>query len=235
MAADVRHARPFHERRSSEGHHRPGRASLETRRQHVGASRHDSRRRGQGHPIFDAGRRHRRLRKGANAFPRRRASGRDAPRYSPALPARVLGRGRNYCSQGIVLQEGNLSQPEKYDLVVRVLSVTGLYLSHALPNVSDYEEPVPEPPYRCAPDEKLPQAQGYIFTEPIYVIPNFRANWRTRVCLWEAGLTLDFHQLSSIPKDTPESPPTESPPVASAARLLWRYWGCSPQAALNLR
>src|SRR5215813_10822320 len=28
------------------------------------------------------------------------------------------------------------------------------------------------------------------------------------VCLWEAGLTLDFHQLSSIPKDTPESPST---------------------------
>ena len=56
-----------------------------------------------------------------------------------------------------------MSQPEKYDLVVRVLSVTGLYLSHALPNVSDYEEPVPEPQYRCAPDEKLPQAQGYIW------------------------------------------------------------------------
>src|SRR5215813_6947461 len=107
MAAGVRHARPFYERRSPEGHHRPGRAGLETRRQHVGASRHDSRRRGQDHPIFDAGRRHRGLRKGGNAFPRRRASGRDAPRYSPALPARVLGRGRNYCSQGVVLQEGN--------------------------------------------------------------------------------------------------------------------------------
>jgi hypothetical protein len=30
-------------------------------------------------------------------------------------------------------------------------------------------------------------------------------------------------------------PPTGSPAVASAARLLWRYWGCSPQTALNLR
>src|SRR5215468_9504343 len=29
-------------------------------------------------------------------------------------------------------------------------------------NVSDYMEPVPERPYRGAPDEKLPQAQGYI-------------------------------------------------------------------------
>ena len=54
------------------------------------------------------------------------------------------------------------------------------------------------------------------------------------VRLWEAGLTLDFHQLSSIPKDTPESPPTESPAVASAPRLLWRYWVCSPQTALKL-
>src|SRR5262245_9806243 len=36
-------------------------------------------------------------------------------------------------------------------------------LSSVLDTVAFYGEPVPEPPYRCASDEKLPQAQGYIW------------------------------------------------------------------------
>jgi transposase len=47
------------------------------------------------------------------------------------------------------LPKGNiyLKLRDELGALYRVLSVTGLYLSHALPNVSDYEEPVPEPPY----------------------------------------------------------------------------------------
>lgn len=94
-----------------------------------------------------------------------------------------------------------MSQPEKYDLVVRVLSVTGRYLSHALPNVSDYEEPVPEPPYRCAPDEKLPQAQGYIWggMRRTGSAPQHMATLNIRLCFYfDKNRTLVKHKLEQI-------------------------------------
>ena len=92
-----------------------------------------------------------------------------------------LRRGGGRCHFGVAFQVGGESErafllfssrhrkdtedhlTEFFDRDIRVLSATGLYLSHALPNVSDYEEPLPEPPYRCALDEKLPRAQGYIW------------------------------------------------------------------------
>ena len=83
----------------------------------------------------------------------------------------------------------------------RVLSVTGLYLSHALPNVSDYEEPVPEPPYRCAPDEKLPQAQGYIWggMRRTGSAPQHMATLNIRLCFYfDKNRTLVKHKLEQI-------------------------------------
>jgi|SRR6516162_7108674 hypothetical protein len=64
-----------------------GGTRLETCCPHVGASRYDSRRHSQGHPITNASRRYCCLWEGANAVPRRRPSCLNAPGDSPACPA----------------------------------------------------------------------------------------------------------------------------------------------------
>ena len=46
--------------------------------------------------------------------------------------------------------------------VEQVKTFVNSYSQQFETNVSDYEERVPEKPERCAPDEKLPQAQRYI-------------------------------------------------------------------------
>ena len=53
------------------GHHGPGRARLGASRPHAGTGRYDGRRRGQGHPVSHASRRHPGLREGAEPFPGR--------------------------------------------------------------------------------------------------------------------------------------------------------------------
>jgi len=64
--------------------------------------------------------------------------------------------------------------------------------------VSDYEEPVPKPGYRCAPDEKLPQAQGYILggLRRTGSRPRHTATLNMRLCFYfDKNRTLVGHKV----------------------------------------
>jgi hypothetical protein len=52
--------------------------------------------------------------------------------------------------------------------------------------LSDYEERVPEKPERCAPDEKLPQAQGYVWggIPKTGIAPRHVATLNIRLCFY---------------------------------------------------
>ena|SRR2546428_5991046 len=68
-------------------------------------------------------------------------------------------------------------------------------------NVTDYEEPVPEPPSRCAPDKKLPQAQGYIWggMRRTGTAPQHMAYLNIRLCFYfDKNRTLVGHKLEQI-------------------------------------
>ncbi len=71
------------------------------------------------------------------------------------------------CGDRIYLSEGQVEARIGKEIppgssVEQVKAFVNSYSQRFETNVSDYKEPVPERPDRCAPDEKLPQAQGYI-------------------------------------------------------------------------
>ena len=71
------------------------------------------------------------------------------------------------CRERIYLSEGQVEARIGKEIppgssVEQVKAFVNSYSQQFETNVSDYEERVPEKPERCAPDEKLPQAQGYI-------------------------------------------------------------------------
>ena len=68
-------------------------------------------------------------------------------------------------------------------------------------NLSDYEERVPEKPERCAPDEKLPQAQGYIIggMRRTGSRPRHVATLNMRLCFYfDKNRTLVGHKLKQL-------------------------------------
>src|SRR5215510_10621715 len=82
--------------------------------------------------------------------------------------------------------------------VEQVSAFVSSYSQQFITNVSDYEEPVPEPGYRCAPDEKLPQAQGYIWGGMLRtgIRPRHMANLNMRLCFYfDKNRTLVGHKV----------------------------------------
>jgi len=85
-----------------------------------------------------------------------------------ALVALLFGCGTlSGCGERIYLSEEEVEARIGKEIppgssVEQVKAFVNSYSQQFETNVSDYEEPVPERPDRCAPDEKLPQAQGYI-------------------------------------------------------------------------
>ena len=86
-----------------------------------------------------------------------------------ALVALLFGCGTlSGCRDRIYLSEGQVEArigkeipPGSSEEQVRAF--VNSYNPQFKASLSDYEERVPEKPMRCAPDEKLPQAQGYIW------------------------------------------------------------------------
>ena len=85
-----------------------------------------------------------------------------------ALIALLFGCGTlSGCGDRIYLSEGQVETRIGKEIppgssVEQVKAFVNSYSQRFETNVSDYEEPAPKPGHRCAPDEKLPQAQGYI-------------------------------------------------------------------------
>src|SRR5215510_2520248 len=85
-----------------------------------------------------------------------------------ALVALLFGCGAlSGCGERVYLSEGQVEARVGKEIppgssVEQVKAFVNSYSQRFETNVSDYMEPVPERPHRCAPDEKLPQAQGYI-------------------------------------------------------------------------
>jgi hypothetical protein len=85
--------------------------------------------------------------------------------------------------------------------VEQVKAFVNSYSQRFETNVSDYKEPVPESPSRCAPNEKLPQAQGYILggIRRTGSAPQHVATLNIRLCFYfDKNRTLVEHKLEQI-------------------------------------
>ena len=85
--------------------------------------------------------------------------------------------------------------------VEQVKAFVNSYSQRFKTNVSDYEEPVPEGSYRCAPDKKLPQAQGYIWggMRRTGIAPQHMATLNIRLCFYfDKNRTLVEHKLEQL-------------------------------------
>ena len=84
--------------------------------------------------------------------------------------------------------------------VEQVKAFVNSYSQRFTTNVTDYEEPVPEK-YRCAPDKKLPQAQGYIWggMRKTGIKPEHMANLNIRLCFYfDKNRALVEHKIEQI-------------------------------------
>jgi hypothetical protein len=130
MAFDIQNARPFDGGDSSGRHHRPGRTRPKTRCRHIGENRHESRRHSQGDSIPDA------CRRLPNGKVRTRFLG-DLRLVSMLLIISQLVRPEFLVEVEIVAAraqptEKNISEPEKYDVVMLGSSEVGRYESRHL-------------------------------------------------------------------------------------------------------
>src|SRR5262245_31150285 len=85
--------------------------------------------------------------------------------------------------------------------VEQVRAFVNSYSQQFKTNLSDYMEPVPEKSDRCAPDEKLPQAQGYIEggIRKTGSVPRHMATLNIRLCFYfDKNKTLVGHKLKQL-------------------------------------
>ena len=124
-----------------------------------------------------------------------------------ALVALLFGCGTlSGCRERIYLSEGQVEARIGKEIpsgssVEQVKAFVNSYSQQFETNVSDYEEPVPKPGYRCAPDEKLPQAQGYIEggMRRTGSRPQHMATLNIRLCFYfDKNRTLVGHKLKQL-------------------------------------
>jgi hypothetical protein len=85
--------------------------------------------------------------------------------------------------------------------VEQVKAFVNSYSQRFETNVTDYEEPVPQPSSRCAPNEKLTQAQGYIWggMRRTGTAPQHMAYLNIRLCFYfDKNRTLVGHKVEQI-------------------------------------
>jgi hypothetical protein len=107
------------------------------------------------------------------------------------------------CRERIYLSEGQVEARIGKEIppgssVEQVKAFVNSYSQQFETNVSDYEERVPEKPERCAPDEKLPQAQGYIIggMRRTGSRPQHMATLNIRLCFYfDKNRTLVGHKV----------------------------------------
>jgi len=110
------------------------------------------------------------------------------------------------CRERIYLSEGQVEARIGKEIppgssVEQVKAFVNSYSQQFETNVSDYEERVPEKPERCAPDEKLPQAQGYIIggMRRTGSRPQHVATLNIRMCFYfDKNRKLVEHKLKQI-------------------------------------
>ena len=124
-----------------------------------------------------------------------------------ALIALLFGCGTlSGCGDRIYLSEGQVETRIGKEIppgssVEQVKAFVNSYSQRFETNVSDYMEPVPERPDRCAPDEKLPQAQGYIEggMRRTGSRPQHMATLNIRLCFYfDKNRTLVGHKLKQL-------------------------------------
>jgi hypothetical protein len=85
--------------------------------------------------------------------------------------------------------------------IEQVKAFVNSYSQRFKTHVSDYEEPVPEGSDRCAPDKKLPQAQGYILggIRRTGIAPQHMATLNIRLCFYfDKNRKLVEHKLEQL-------------------------------------
>jgi hypothetical protein len=124
-----------------------------------------------------------------------------------ALVALLFGCGTlGSCRERIYLSKEEIEARIRKELPLgssaeQVKAFVNSYSPRFETQVSDYEELVPEPPYRCAPDEQLPQAQGYIWggMRRTGSAPQHMAILNIRLCFYfDKNRTLVEHKLEQI-------------------------------------
>jgi hypothetical protein len=124
-----------------------------------------------------------------------------------ALVALLFGCGTlSGCKERIYLSEEEVEARIGKEIppgssVEQVKAFVNSYSQRFKTNVTDYEEPVPEPPSRCAPDEKVPQAQGYIWggMRRTGSAPEHMATLNIRMCFYfDKNRTLVGHKVEQI-------------------------------------
>jgi hypothetical protein len=124
-----------------------------------------------------------------------------------ALVALLFGCGTlSGCGERIYLSEGQVEARIGKEIppgssVEQVKAFVNSYSQRFETNVSDYMEPVPERSGRCAPEEKLPQAQGYIVggMRRTGSRPQHMATLNIRLCFYfDKNRTLVGHKLNEL-------------------------------------